>query len=429
VLQAKARQNHEPSLERAPDNIRSRLQSNERSAAVPSTANIPRSAALAVADMLDICAEIEAGQHVAVVAARDGLHGGFNLVDETTIEWIAAALSQRGADVSVLWIDIPSRPAIVWGGGKDMSEPWRIPRVAKAAMRAADVIVSHVFDLSYEEELREMHDLVDGGVKFVRNMATTTALLSSNWAATPYELVSEIRYQASDFGAPGDTWEMTHPNGTHLTGTIAEPWDDRHFGGWERYGSYRSKLSPYRPFPEGVQTPWQPANVSGLAVVPEFGVIWARHIGLPQPFNQPVTIRVEDGMITKFEGGDEARVLTSFYEYLAKYVGHDAYLFAAIHGGVHPSARVTPHQCSDARYRAFVEHHHWGSFHFHVGNHRQMPNMPYATHITAEFRGGELRVNDAVLYGGDRLSVADHPRVREIAARYPDRPGLDPEAW
>lgn len=39
-------------------------------------------------------------------------------------------------------------------------------------------------------------------MKFVRNMATTAALMGSPWASTPYELVSEIRFQASDFGAP-----------------------------------------------------------------------------------------------------------------------------------------------------------------------------------------------------------------------------------
>lgn len=394
------------------------------------TSTIPLRAAIAIADMLDNCAKIEAGQHVVVVAARDGLHGGFNLVDEQVVAWVQAGLAGREADVSVVWMDIPIRPAVVWGNGKDLATPWRIPSAAKAAMKAADVIISHVFDLSYEEELREMHDLVDEeGILFVRNMATTAPLLTSNWALTPYELVSEIRYHASDFGKPGATWEMTHPNGTRLTGEIAHPWNDRHFGGWETYGSYRSKLSPYRPFPEGIQTPWQPADAAGVAVVSEFGVIWARHIGLPQPFRSPVRIYVENGRIVRFEGDEEARILTEFYAYLSSYLGEDAYLFAAIHGGVHPHARVEPHQCPDARYRAFIEHHHWGSFHFHVGNHRQVENMPYATHISAEFRGGELRVGGEVLYGGDELTVARHPKVIEVASRYPDRPGVDPKQW
>lgn len=394
-----------------------------------STVTIPASAAIAIADMLDNAAQIEPGQQVVIVAARDGLYGGFNLVDECVIDWIEAAAAGRGADVSVVWMDVPARPTILWGEGKDMGTAWRIPRPVKAALAAADMIISHVFDLSYEEELREMQEVVDGGVKFVRNMATTAALMGSPWASTPYELVSEIRFQASDFGAPGDSWTITHPNGTHLSGEIDKPWDDRHFGGWERYGAYRAQLSPYRPFPEGVQVPWRTAGASGVAVVSAFGVIWARHIGLPQPFTEPVAIHVEDNRITRFEGGEEARLLTDFYKYLKRYLGEEAYLFSAIHGGIHPSARVTPLQCPSPRYRAFVEHHHWGSFHFHVGNHRDVPGMPYATHISAEFRGGELRVNDKVLYGDDRLSVASHPKVLEVAARYPDRPGLEPELW
>jgi hypothetical protein len=394
------------------------------------TRAIPQQAAIAIADLVDNCAKIEAGQHVVVVAARDGLHGGFNLVDESAIEWVQAVTASRGADVSVLWVNVPLKPTVLWGDGRDMGEPWRLPRVAKAAMKAADVIVSHVYDFSYEEELREMQDIVDEeGILFVRNMATTGALLTSNWALTPYELVSELRYHASGFGAPGDEWELTHPNGTHLTGTVAEPWDDRHFGGWKGYASYRSALSPYRPFPEGVMTPWQPANASGVAVVEEFGIIWARHIGLPTPLVTPVTIHVENNTITRFEGAREAEILREYYEYMSRYLGDAAYLFAAVHGGVHPSARVEPHQCPDALYRRFIEHHHWGSFHFHVGDHRHHEGMPYGTHVSAEFRGGEFRVGGKVLYGNDRLSVADHPDVQAVAAKYPGRPGLDPEAW
>lgn len=394
-----------------------------------SALTIPAAAAIAIGDMLDNCAQIEAGQHVVVVAARDGLYGGFNIVDECVIDWIQMGLAERGADVSVVWMDVPSRPSVVWGENRDMGTAWRIPPSVKAAMKAADVIVSNVFDLSYEEELREMQEVVDGGVKFVRNMATTAALISSPWALTPYELVSEIRFQASDFGAPGDSWELTHPNGSQLSGTIEKPWDDRHFGGWERYGAYRASLSPYRPFPEGIQVPWRTVGASGTAIVTEFGVIWARHIGLPQPFDRPVTIQVEDNRMIRFEGGEEARILTEFYNYLSRYMGEDAYLVGALHGGIHPSARVTALQCPSPRYRAFVEHHHWGSVHFHAGNHRDVPGMPYATHISAEFRGAELRVDGKVLYGGDRLSVATHPKVLEIAARYPDRPGLEPELW
>ena len=45
-------------------------------------------------------------------------------------------------------------------------------------------------------------------------------------------------------------------------------------------------------------------------------------------------------------------------------------------------------------------------------------------HITAELREATLRVNDALVYDRGRLSALDHPAVRAIAARYPDRPAI-----
>src|SRR5207244_9900573 len=97
-----------------------------------------------------------------------------------------------------IWCDIPSRPAIIWGEGADPSQAWRVPPVVANAMRAADVVISNAVDLTYEEELREIPDiLAERNIPFARNMATTASLLSSNWGLTPYELVSEIRIQAN----------------------------------------------------------------------------------------------------------------------------------------------------------------------------------------------------------------------------------------
>ncbi len=66
---------------------------------------IPKGAIVAVNDLLDHCAKIEVGQEVVLLAHMDGLCGGDNLVDEAAISWIQAAVQQRGANASVLWID------------------------------------------------------------------------------------------------------------------------------------------------------------------------------------------------------------------------------------------------------------------------------------------------------------------------------------
>ncbi len=78
---------------------------------------MPRQVAVAIGDLLDRCAEIRAGQQALILAASDGLAGGYNIVDEASIAWIQTAIQLRGAYPSVLWVDIP--------GGV---HAWRVPR-------------------------------------------------------------------------------------------------------------------------------------------------------------------------------------------------------------------------------------------------------------------------------------------------------------
>src|SRR4249920_2910853 len=64
--------------------------------------------------MIDNCAKVKPGMNVLIIAANDGLHGGVNIVDQETVAWLHAAVVQRRADATVIWCDIPSRPAIIW---------------------------------------------------------------------------------------------------------------------------------------------------------------------------------------------------------------------------------------------------------------------------------------------------------------------------
>ena len=199
-------------------------------------------------------------------------------------------------------------------------------------------------------------------------MATTASLLSSNWALTPYELVSEIRIQANALAKPGAKWVMTHPNGSHLEGYVVKPED------MDDYAHYRD-IGVYCPFPEGVWSSIRARDAEGVGIINEIGVIWARHIGVPCPFKQPVKVFIEKGYIKKFEGGDEAETLTRFYNSSQSISANAAYEVRGFHGGVHPSAILEPHQCPNAPYRHFIEHHHWSSFHFHMGNSRRSEGL------------------------------------------------------
>jgi hypothetical protein len=90
---------------------------------------------------------------------------------------------------------------------------------------------------------------------------------------------------------------------------------------------------------------------------------------------------------------------------------------------------LEPHQYPNAPYRHFIEHHHWSSLHFHMGNSRRSKTFPYLMHVSAELRGGDLKIGDNFVYKHGRITTADHPKVREIAEKYRDRPGLEPERW
>ena len=68
--------------------------------------------------MLDNCAQVQPGQNVLIVAAPDGLFGRLNLVDEQAVVWAQAGAQQGGANVAVLWVDMPVRPAVIWSEGK-----------------------------------------------------------------------------------------------------------------------------------------------------------------------------------------------------------------------------------------------------------------------------------------------------------------------
>ena len=212
--------------------IQTKRKINGMSASLKTT--MPRQVAVSVNELLDRCAGIKAGQEVLIVAAPDGLTGGYNVVDEACVAWIQAAVQQRGAHPAVLWVDILSKV-----------HAWRVPPVVKAAVAGANVVISHAFDLPFEE-LYELRDLMaKHRAIFVRNMATTAKLLASDWAQTPYELVSEIRIRAAQMFKEGLAWTLTHDNGTRLSGKIRSP-----LPASRKYADRRTE-GFYRPFPEG----------------------------------------------------------------------------------------------------------------------------------------------------------------------------------
>jgi hypothetical protein len=50
-------------------------------------------------------------------------------------------------------------------------------------------------------------------------------------------------------------------------------------------------------------------------------------------------------------------------------------------------------------------------------------------HCTGDIRRASWRVGDTLLHDKGHLTALDHPEVRAVAAKYPDRPGLEPQPW
>ena len=256
---------------------------------------ITRGAAIAINDLLDNCAEIKPGDEVVLAAHIDGLYGGDNLVDPQAIAWIQAAIQARGANPSILWIDEPAK-----------MHAWRVPPVFMATLKASNVFINHSFDLTIEELKTIQDTATECKVTLVRNFATTPGLLNSPWVQTPYELVSEIRYQACvPFGSGGMPFQITDDRGTHIEGTVAPPTHVR----FPTYTRRRNEGPGYRPFPEWVFPPINIKDTSGTVVFDRMLSWWSRYIGISPVFKDPIRLTIEKNRITKIEGKDEAEAL------------------------------------------------------------------------------------------------------------------------
>ncbi len=385
---------------------------------------VPAVAMTAINDLLDSCVRVQPEQRIILLAHMDGLYGGDNVVDRDAIAWIQSAIAARGAHPTVLWIDEPMKP-----------HAWQVPPAAKAAIRASDVLILHSLDLEIEENV-EMKELAfKDHVVHVRNFASTGPLLCTAWARTPYELVSQIRHEASLAFVPGLSWEMWDDRGTELTGIVLPPGGEsegvaaqstREF--FPSYDVWRHENGGYyRPWPEWVFPPITMGNVSGTCVFDCMLSFWSRLIGISPYFSNPIRLTIEDCQIVRIEGGEEARALDRFLAKMKTILGDGVYRFDHLHGGVHPQANVSPSQCPNVLHRRLIEHAHTCNIHVHIGAPDWTPAYKYWMHCTGDLRTASLRVGDRLVWDKGHLTALDSPAVKAVAAKYPDRPGLEPE--
>jgi hypothetical protein len=384
---------------------------------------IPNAALTSIADLLDRTLYVKAGHKVLVVAYLDGLYGGDNLVDRDAIHWIAQELESRGAIPEVLWVDAPAH-----------MHAWEFPDAVREAMARNDRMIYHSFDLVVEEIIafrKHIYEFVrtptkpGNNITAVRNMATTGPLLCTEWAQTPYELVSEIRHQAGKRiqALVGEKWELTDPLGTRLSGVILPCTSG--------FGSYdaRRERRTQTPWPEWVVPPIHLSETSGTFVFDRTLSWWSRYIGISPYFERPVQLVIQNNKIVSIEGGSEADAIRRFLKDIEGRTAGGVYDFDQMHFGVHPQAHVAEHQCPSVLYRRLIEHCHTSNFHVHVGSPIATQDYPYWPHITGDIRHPTFRIEDTLIHDAGRLTVLDDPAVKAVADRYPGRPGLDREPF
>jgi hypothetical protein len=293
---------------------------------------------------------------------------------------------------------------------------WQFPDEVREAFDRCDLMIYHSFDLSAEEMVEFRQYASSSGKIALRNFASTAPLLCTDWALTPHELVSEIRYQASRPIQPGLPFEITDENGTHLKGSILPS------RGFRSYTERRGKGAV--PWPEWVNPPISLGDTSGVFVFDRMLSWWSRYIGIPPYFSEPIRVEVRQNRMVKIEGGSEAEALRRFLDEMRTRVGDAIYTFDRLHLGVHPNAEVEPHQCPNVLYRRLIEHAHTRNLHAHIGSPAPTKDYPYWVHCTGDIRSATFRVGDTVIQDKGRLTALDSPEIRQVAARYPGRPGV-----
>jgi hypothetical protein len=147
-------------------------------------------------------------------------------------------------------------------------------------------------------------------------------------------------------------------------------------------------------------------------------------MGLPPAWEQPVRVDVKDNRMVKISGGKEADAISRFLKMMEGKVGDGMWKFDTFHFGIHPNAKVTDDQCPHAIYKRIIDHSHTSNLHWHVGSAPANENYNYYPHITADIRNATLTVNGKLVYDNGYLECLQDPRVLEVAAKYPDLPGV-----
>jgi len=85
---------------------------------------------------------------------------------------------------------------------------------------------------------------------------------------------------------------------------------------------------------------------------------------------------------------------------------------------------VTEAECPNEVYRRIVDHSHTSNIHWHIGSAPGNEKYNYYPHITGDIRHPSMVVGSTTVWDKGYLCCLNDPRLAEIAAKYPELPGI-----
>jgi hypothetical protein len=151
---------------------------------------------------------------------------------------------------------------------------------------------------------------------------------------------------------------------------------------------------------------------------------WSRYIGIPPAWEEPVRVDVKDSKMVKISGGKEADAISRTLKELEGKAGDGMRKFDTFHFGIHPNAKVTKDQCPNDTYRRIIDHSHTSNMHWHLGSAPANEKYNFYPHVTADIRNCTLKIADKLVWDSGYMMCLQDPKLKEIAAKYPDLPGI-----
>lgn len=297
-----------------------------------------------VANLVRNCVAVEPGESILLLNEN-------GLLDHALVELMEEAVRDLGGSAFSLWVD-------------PLTGITEIPSVLGAAVLAADKLVMNA-NLNRVVLLEHLRANDKASMVRINNRSRVVDAFISEHALFNWKLVMALTSKIEEVTGAADTWQITSPYGTDISGRIAKGSEvaDAFFA----QDAEASRTE--RVFPGEV---YAPVGSNGAN-----GVIAFDHPGFSdkERFVNPMMLTVADGLVTNVEWREEperagqrvdptgstvftSEQLVNLLEANAEKFGHDrAYALDSWHGGMHPRAVRKGGQQSNP-----------DTMHFHMGN-------------------------------------------------------------